>query len=360
MPQKPVIFEGSDHFRQRLLLSTLSNRPVRFEKIRADSDEPGLKDYEVSFLRLLDKVCNGARIDINYSGTTVTYRPGLIIGGKVRHTCATSKAVGYYLEPITCIAPFAKKPVLLTLEGVTNNDVDPSVDALRTVALPLLRRFGIDMGLELKVSKRGAPPLGGGEIFFRCPIVRALTPIKLLECGRIKRVRGIAYSSRVSPQISNRVVDSTRGVLNQLLPDVYVYTDNYRGAEAGKSPGFGLSLVAESTTGALLSAECIARPAELPEDLGKRAAKSLLAEIGRSGCVDTQHQAMCLLLMALCPEDLSKVRMGNGITQYTIQYLRDIRTFIGTTFRIKPDDESGTTLFSCIGSGYINVSKKAA
>jgi RNA 3'-terminal phosphate cyclase-like protein len=140
----------------------------------------------------------------------------------------------------------------------------------------------------------------------------------------------------------------------------YIYTDNYRGAEAGKSPGFGLSMVAESTTGALSSAECIARPAELPEDLGQRAAKSLLAEIARGGCVDTQHQAMCLLLMALCPEDLSKVRMGKGLTKYSIQYLRDIRTFIGTTFRIKPDDETGTTLFSCIGSGYTNVSKKAA
>jgi RNA 3'-terminal phosphate cyclase-like protein len=64
--------------------------------------------------------------------------------------------------------------------------------------------------------------------------------------------------------------------------------------------------------------------------------------------------------MALCPEDLSKVRMGKGLTKYSIQYLRDIRTFIGTTFRIKPDDETGTTLFSCIGSGYTNVSKKAA
>lgn len=43
----------------RLLLATLTSRPVKFEKVRADSDEPGLRDYEVSFLRLLDKLCNG-------------------------------------------------------------------------------------------------------------------------------------------------------------------------------------------------------------------------------------------------------------------------------------------------------------
>jgi RNA 3'-terminal phosphate cyclase-like protein len=67
---------------------------VRFEKIRADADEPGLRDYEVSFLRLLDKLCNGARIDINFSGTTVTYRPGLIIGGKVRTTTRAGLGLG--------------------------------------------------------------------------------------------------------------------------------------------------------------------------------------------------------------------------------------------------------------------------
>ena len=112
------------------------------------------------------------------------------MGGKVTHVCPPSKAIGYFLEPITCLAPFSKKPLMLTLQGVTNNDVDPSVDALRTVTLPLLRRFGVDVGLELKISKRGAPPLGGGEVFFRCPVVRTLSPIKLLEPGRIKRVRG--------------------------------------------------------------------------------------------------------------------------------------------------------------------------
>jgi hypothetical protein len=31
----------------------------------------------------------------------------------------------------------------------------------------------------------------------------------------VKRVRGVAYSMRVSPQNTNRMVDGARGVLNQ-------------------------------------------------------------------------------------------------------------------------------------------------
>ncbi len=36
-------FEGCNFFRLRLVLSTLSNKPVRISKIREDSDEPGVK-----------------------------------------------------------------------------------------------------------------------------------------------------------------------------------------------------------------------------------------------------------------------------------------------------------------------------
>ena len=76
----------------------------------------------------------------------------------------------------------------------------------------------------------------------------------------VKRIRGVAYSMRVSPQASNRLVDGARGVLNALLADVYVFTDHMAGAEAGASPGYGLALVAETTTGRLLSAEAVSPP----------------------------------------------------------------------------------------------------
>jgi hypothetical protein len=77
----------------------------------------------------------------------------------------------------------------------------------------------------------------------------------------VKRIRGVAYSMRVSPQASNRLVDGARGELNALLADVYIFTDHMAGAEAGASPGYGLALVAETTAGRLLSAEA-ASPAQ--------------------------------------------------------------------------------------------------
>ena len=54
-----------------------------------------------------------------------------------------------------------------------------------------------------------------------------------------------------------------------------------------RSPGFGLTLVAETTNGAFLCAECTSNPkgspdgATIPEDLGKQAAYTLLEEVHR-------------------------------------------------------------------------------
>jgi RNA 3'-terminal phosphate cyclase-like protein len=103
-------------------------------------------------------------------GTAVLLRPGIILGGTLQHDCPTSRSIGYFLEPIVRLAPFAKKPVHLTLKGITTDEHDLSVcfffilasqylfkcpqyqaDILRTVTLPHLQLFGISDGLELRV-----------------------------------------------------------------------------------------------------------------------------------------------------------------------------------------------------------------
>eukprot|EP01051_Picozoa_sp_SAG22_P019037 SAG22_NODE_3388_length_1740_cov_1.008531_3_plen_134_part_01 len=120
----------------------------------------------------------------------------------------------------------------------------------------LLSKFGLDAeAIELKVIKRGAAPKGGGEVLFRCPTTRELSPVDLTDEGFVKRIRGVAYATRVSPSMANRIVDAARGVLNSFIPDVYIYTDHYRGPDSGNSPGYGLSLVAETTTGCALATE---------------------------------------------------------------------------------------------------------
>ena len=173
-------------------------------------------------------------------------------------------------------------------------------------------------------------------------------------------MRGLAYSTRVSPQTANRMVDSARGLLNHWIPDVYIYTDHYKGEESGKSPGFGLCLVSESTTGVLLSAEEMAmgKQASLPESLGRVSAEKLCNEISSGGCVDTCCQSIYFLLMAISEESVSKIRAGK-LSTYSIQFLRHLKDFFAVTFKVKADTETNTILLSCLGAGLKNFSKKS-
>uniref|UniRef100_A0A8C2STN5 RNA 3'-terminal phosphate cyclase-like protein n=1 Tax=Coturnix japonica TaxID=93934 RepID=A0A8C2STN5_COTJA len=381
-------FAGCNFLRQRLVLSTLSGRPLKIRKIRDKEEDPGLRDFEACFIRLLDKVTNGSRIEINQTGTTLYYQPGLLYGGSLEHDCSPSRSIGYYLEGLLCLAPFMKHPLKIVLRGVTNDQVDPSVDVLKATALPLLKKFGIDgESLEIKINRRGMPPKGGGEILFSCPVRKVLQPIQFTDPGKIKRIRGTAYSVRVSPQMANRMVESARSILNKFLPDIYIYTDHMKGISSGKSPGFGICLIAETINGTMLSAELASNPqgqgaAVLPEELGQNCAKLLLEEIyrpqeravrelmrlsrwwnrGIGGCVDSTNQSLALLLMTLGQQDVSKVLLG-PLSPYTIEFLRHLRSFFQIMFKIEmksPEEEhkgGEKVLMTCVGIGFSNLSK---
>lgn len=130
-------------------------------------------------------------------------------------------------------------------------------------------------------------------VVFTCPVVQELRPLELLDAGQIKRIRGVAYITRASPTIGSRMVDVAKGLLLNYVSDVFIYIDNYRGlyfvdhrannagSEAGASPGYGLTLVAETTTGCNISCELMGDKGQLPEDVAKQCVQTLFNEILR-------------------------------------------------------------------------------
>lgn len=416
-PSRVLAFKTSSHLRHRLVLSLLSRRPVRIDEIRSQASEPGLKPYEVSFLRLLEKLSQGSRLEISYTGTSLLFHPGTISGGSVIHNCDLGRSIGWYLEPLLAIAPFGKKELSLTLRGLTTDGRDASVDTIRTSGLPHLAMFLDTEGVELRITKRGHPPSGGGEVTLTCPSVKAIkSGFDFTNVGRVSKIRGIAHSVRVSPQLSNRLVAAARSVLNRYIPDVYIYTDVYRGEDSGKSPGYAITLVSSSTSHVLHSSEASSCPRpsptsssnsetpstttttthhqQTPEDLGVEAARQLLTEIRRGGCVDRGWEWLVTTMLVLGGEDVGKTKIGGPMEAFLIEHLRDLKQFFGTTFKIKPvtlstpstatttdemevdpdneeDVEAGKRLdkvlggakeeyvLSCVGTGFVNTNRRA-
>jgi len=162
----------------------------------------------------------------------------------------------------------------------------------------------------------------------------------------------------MNPNIANRVKDSSKSELLNYVSDVFIYTDHYKGKESGQSPGYGLSLVAETTTGCFLSCERMGEAQSLPEDVALNCTKMLLHEIIQGGCVDTSNQPYMLMFMVLGPEDVSKIRIGK-LSPYTIALLRHIKEFFGVTFQITPDPETKTIELTCFGCGFQNLARQS-
>ncbi len=220
---------------------------------------------------------DGCGIAINETGTTLRYNPGILLGGRISHDCGLSKSIGWFIEGIIPLAVFCKEPLHITFSGITNDSNDLSVDTIRHITLPLLRNFGIE-GASLKVNRRGAAPKGGGEVEFYCPVLKTLQPVHAINSGQIRRVRGVVFCARITPTVITRVVDSAKSVLNNIITDVFINSDHYKGKETcGDSAGYSVVLVGESTTGARLSVERTAGQGgthELPEAVGRLVANS--------------------------------------------------------------------------------------
>lgn len=353
-------FRGSNCLRQRIILSLLTGKSIIIEEIRPDG--AGVLDYEVNLLELVQKLTNGTKVQIQAS--RIQFNPGSLIGGEFTHNCHVQRSISYYLEVLLSVAPFCKKPLQATLNGVTNDQVDPNVDALKASALPLMKKFIGDVEgtkLDIKVDARGFKPEGGGRVIFTCPIIRQLSPVQILDDGKVKRVRGVAVAARVSPQTANRMIETSKGLLLQFLPDVYIYSDHHKGKSSGLSPGFSISLSAETTEGCIYTASAVSNSKgsgdgpSIPEDVAKEATYMLYGEIQRGGCVDAICQSLVMTLMAFNQKDVSKVKLGS-LTTYTIHFLRHLKEFCGLTFQLDSSAEP-YVIATCQGIGYKNLSR---
>jgi len=402
--------DGAVQFRQRLVVSLLSHRPLLIRNIRSDDlQNPGLKDHEASFLRLIDKMANGSRMEINSTGTQLRFHPGILLGGDIQHECPSSRSIGWFLEGILPLAPFGKENIEITFTGITDGlcDIDPSPDYLHRSTTQIFQAFGIgvdedeDEQPQINVLQRAAAPQSvddvnivaannnnnnhysnyTGKVLLTCPVIKqSLRSIDWVDPGRIKRIRGNAISCKiVSSSMAARVAYAAKGVFHRLLPDVWIHTDvnTPKRNRCGPNPGVMMVVSSESTTGVTLTAECCMNRhsqqkqgdqqhssnnnnttggLEVPEDMGKRGAYMLLEEIRRGGCIDTHCQSLAFLWMALTPEDVSRIRVGT-LSQYSIETLRLIKQAFNVEFKVTPDMETKTVLLSCLGTGYRNMAK---
>ncbi|KAK6045898.1 18S rRNA biogenesis protein RCL1 [Cooperia oncophora] len=271
-------------------------------------------------------------------------------------------------------------PMTVKLKGVTNAPGELSVDAIRATWLPVYNKFVLnDEKLELKISARGMKPGGGGCITFSAPIVKTLRPVQREKQGKICKIRGQAYVTKVTPSLAYRMIDSAKKMLHGYIADVYITVDQRKGDSGGNSPGYGLFLTAETTEGVVYHGEAMSKPKGeagdpiVAEDVGSNAAIALLEEIYRGGCLDSSAQILASSFMALGQKDISKFLFG-PLTVYSVHAFRHLKSFFEIQFKVeewerirkvdkdKEDDamrlgSNQKALVTAMGIGFSNLNK---
>ncbi|KAI9728808.1 MAG: hypothetical protein M1834_007194 [Cirrosporium novae-zelandiae] len=406
-------FETHHNLTNRLVLSTLTGHGLKITKIRPNSPTaPGLAPHEISFLHLLDNITNGSYFEVSVSGSNFLYKPGLLTpsttASVITHTIPREckRGVTYFIIPLLSLLPFAQKAMSILFTGpgcITaatsysdgNGGGDISIDSLRTALLPLLQHFGIPpQRIELRILQRSNGPDGAGSVRLDFSAqVRLPKTLHLLNPGRITRVRGVASCIGISASNNARMITAARGILNPLVPNVYIFSDVSSAADSstvnrktGRKPGIGmgLSLVAETSTNCIFSADTVSPPSGLvstPEDLGKQCAYQLLETIAQGGCVPKAALSTVLVLMQMGSQDVGRLRVGKSVLgqEGTIRLAREMKEFGAAGWGVRDaeagdmdsddeDDGGGAgekigaddVIVSVVGSGIGNVGRKVA
>eukprot|EP00871_Galdieria_phlegrea_P003708 jgi/Galph1/4338/GphlegSOOS_G2979.1 len=362
------VCEGRLLFRYRLILSALTGKCITFDWKQENgvhqTSKTILDAHEISLLRLLDRLTSGTQLEVDQMNKLVNIRPGILIGGRIIHQCANTRGLSYYLEFLAILAPFCKRPVEATLTGLAVHPEDPTIETFQNVTIPILKKLGLDE--KLKINKRNDSSVEGGitEAVLTSDILRKeIEPIEWIHRGLLKRIRGVAYASRIPPMMAHQLIDETRTILSDLLADVYIYSDIDAGGR-DTFPEMSLSLFGETVNGFIISADCSWKGEKWNEqtfkDVAQETSNIFLSQVMENGTVDGNHQLLILLMMSLSSADLSTIEMGR-LTEMTVQWLRDLHDFMGVSFQVeegRTKQYSANVVMSCIGMGYRNENRK--
>lgn len=152
---------GGQILRIATALSAILDKPIRVVKIRAGRKDGGLKPQHLTGIELLTRISRARLIGGELKSTTIEFEPhetSLESGGEFLADTKTAGSVCLMMQnAIPCLV-FAKTECQLHLRGGTNASNSPPIDYFQLVFLPMSRRFG--MNLEIELKRRGFYPKG--------------------------------------------------------------------------------------------------------------------------------------------------------------------------------------------------------
>jgi RNA 3'-terminal phosphate cyclase (ATP) len=193
---------GGQVLRTALSLSLITGKPFRIQNIRANRKAPGLLRQHLTAVNAAAEVGEAAVEGANVGASALTFVPRTLRAGNYSFAIGTAGSTMLVLQTLLMPLALAPEPSTIEIEGGTHNPASPPFDFVEQAYLPLLRRMGPDIAIEL--VRPGFYPAGGGKIRALITPAKRLGRLEILERGEIVSRRARAVVANLPYSIAQR------------------------------------------------------------------------------------------------------------------------------------------------------------
>jgi RNA 3'-terminal phosphate cyclase (ATP) len=191
---------GGQILRTSLALSMCTGQPFAVERIRAKRAKPGLMRQHLTCVQAATAVCGAKVQGAELGSQTLVFEPGAVQAGDYSFNVGTAGSCTLVLQTVLPALMLADATSRVVLSGGTHNPMAPPYHFLERSFVPLLRRLGV--GIELELRRLGFYPAGGGEMSAVIqPPTNALRPFDLLSRGELRQ----SYAECLTPGLPRAV-----------------------------------------------------------------------------------------------------------------------------------------------------------
>lgn len=325
---------GGQILRTAISLSSLTKKPVRIVKIRANRPKPGLNYQHVVAIKSVVDLCSAEVEGLSKGSEMIEFSPNEIKGGTFHFDILTAGSTTLVLQACIPSCLFANEKTELTITGGTDVKWSPPIDYLRFVFAPLLHKMCAEVSII--TLKRGHYPKGGGEIKAVVKPVDKLLPLTLEKRGGLKTIKGISHVSNLPSNISKRM-KHTASLKLVNYGNVHVSEEHYpHGKDPSHGAGAGIILWAnyENT---ILGVNGLGEKGVPAERLGQNAVDDLLKEMDSKATLDVHASDQFLPYMALAKGE--SVFLARELTNHSKTNMWLIEKFLDVKFEV--EDKEG-------------------
>ena len=230
---------GGQIIRTSCALSLITGRPFRVEQVRARREKPGLQRQHLTAVLAAAEIGRAEVRGAEVGAREFAFIPGEVSPGDYVFRIGTAGSTTLVLQTVLPPLMIAKGPSRLSLEGGTHNVHAPPFEFLEKTFLPLVKRLGPRVTLNLE--RYGFYPPGGGRFNVSIEPESVLQRLDLNERGETVAEVARALVVKLPPSIGERELAVIREKMGWSDDQLRVETSNN-----ALSPGNVLTIEIES------------------------------------------------------------------------------------------------------------------